>query len=152
MTRLTARLGVLLVLLLGAAACGGAAADDTLSAEDYRDAGNAVCRSIDAEISDILSGGTPTVEAVHDELAGRMAVALQTLRDGLAELRPPTDLAADHDELLTAIDDAVATLEEATADEAVAARLIEEGPPLDEIDVLAHELGLAACTAEGSEA
>lgn len=145
------RLSATIALALGMAltACGDDDADATLSTSEYRDAGNDVCQDVDAEVSAILGGGPPTVEAVQTDLAPRLSAALDTLGGGLRGLEPPSELADTHQQLLDAIADAVNTLAGAVNDDELAARLTAEGPPMDELDELAAELGLTACTADG---
>jgi hypothetical protein len=136
--------------VIAMAACDDSDSDGTnLTPAEYRHAGNEICRSIDAEISAVLGGGRPTVDTIQDDLAPRLSAALTVLGDGLNRLRPPAELVSDHEQLVTAIDSSTDTLDAAVADRALATQLAEEGPPMDEIDRLATELGLTACTAPG---
>lgn len=135
-----AALGVL--LLAASTGCGG---DDTLSASDYRDKGNAICEDVGPGVRDAVPDEQPTVQAIQQDVAPKLARVLSPLRDRLGALRPPPDLAGGHAQLLSAVDSAVETAEQASRDESVAARLQQEGPPLEEIGVRAGELGLTSC-------
>lgn len=132
-----------LLLLSTSAACGDD--DDTMSTLAYRTEGNEICENVGQDVREAVPDEQPTVQAIQEDVAPALASALSSLRDRLGELRPPPDLAAGHAELLSAIESAVETAEEAARDDSVAARLREEGPPLDEIGTRATELGLTSC-------
>jgi hypothetical protein len=145
--RTHALVAVALALTLGVAACGDND-DDTMSASQYRSAGNDICRDADADVSAAIPDEEPTVEAVQNELAAQLSKALSALADRLNALRPPSGLANGHTRLLSTIESATETMNEATQDRAVAQQLVADGPPLDEMAVIAAELGLTACTGE----
>ena len=134
--------GAAVLLVFASAACGGG---DTLSPSEYRSQGNAICREVGAGVSAAVPDEQPTVEAIQRDHAPALASALSSLSDRLGELRPPANLAGGHAQLVSAVDSALATSEQATRDIAVASRLREEGPPLDEIGEQATALGLTSC-------
>lgn len=135
--------GAAVLLVFASVACGGD--DDTLSASDYRSQGNAICRDGGAGVRAAVPDEQPTVEAIQRDHAPALAGALSSLRDRLRELRPPANLAGGHAQLVSAVDSALATSEQAARDVAVASRLREEGPPLEEIGERATALGLTSC-------
>lgn len=135
--------GAAVLLVFALAACGDD--DDTLSASDYRNQGNAICRDVGAEVRAAVPDEQPTVEAIQRDHAPALAGALSSLRDRLRELRPPANLAGGHAQFMSAVDSALATSEQAARDVAVASRLREEGPPLEEIGQRATALGLTSC-------
>ena len=138
-----------LTLMIPLVACGDDDdASGALSASEYRDAGNELCESLDEEVNAVLSGGQPTAEEVQEDLAPRLSTALSRLRDGLGDLQPPTDLAGAHAQLVSTLESAIGTLDAAVEDSSLAAQLAEQGPPIDELDSLARDLDLSACTAD----
>jgi hypothetical protein len=139
---------VALVLAQGVAACGDDAAG-TLSAAEYRNAGNAICGDADAAVSAALPEEEPTIEVAQTELAPQLSEALSDIRNALNNLSPPSNLADGHAQLLSALDSATETLDQATKDRAVVEQLLAEGPPLNEIGEHAAQLGLTACTGGG---
>ncbi len=130
------------LLVFASAACGD---DDALSASEYRSQGNTICRDVGAGVRAAVPDEQPTVEAIQRDHAPALAGALSSLRDRLGELRPPANLAGGHAQLVSAVDSALATSEQAARDVVVASRLREEGPPLEEIGERATALGLTSC-------
>lgn len=137
--------GVLLAVAF--VACGSD--DDTLSASEYRAQGDKLCRDVAADVQAAVPDSQPTVEAIRRDHAPALERALAPLKDGLEQLRPPANVARDHAQLVSTVESAIATLQEAARDEAVAARLRKEGPPLDELGERAIALGLTSCGPPG---
>lgn len=131
------------LLAVVSVACGDS--DDRLSASEYRSQGNKICGEVGVAVQAAVPDAQPSAEAVQKDHAPALEAALSPLRERLGELRPPASLATEHAQLLSAVDTAIATLGEAARDEAVAARLREEGPPLDELGDRARDLGLTRC-------
>lgn len=129
----------------------GACGDDEagMTADEYRDSGNQICRDADAAVSAAIPDEEPTLTMARTELAPQLVEALSGIREELDGLSPPRSLERDHEQLLAAFDSATATLERAIEDVALMEQVLAEGPPLDEIGSLAAKLGLAACTGEG---
>lgn len=142
-TKRVRAVAVALLVVSAASACGE---DETLSASEYRKDGNAICEDVGPEVRAAVPDEQPTVHAIQQEAAPALARALSRLGDRLDDLRPPPSLARGHDQLLSAVHTAVATSEQAARDQSVAARLRDEGPPLDELGNRAGELGLTSCT------
>jgi hypothetical protein len=135
--------GATLLFALASAGCGEG--DDTLSASEYRSQGNAICQEAGRSVRNAVPDEPPTVQAIQEGVAPALARALSPLGDRLRQLRPPQSLAGGHGELLAAAESAVRTAEEAARDGSVAARLREEGPPLEEIGERAVAIGLTSC-------
>ncbi len=136
---------VLLAVLLAVVLIGCGDSDDRLSASEYRSQGNEICGDVSVAVQAAVPDSQPTVEAIQKDHAPALEAALSPLRERLGQLRPPASLASEHGQLLSAVDSAIATLGQAARDEAVAARLRDEGPPLDELGDRAGALGLTAC-------
>jgi hypothetical protein len=141
------------ITALGAAAliagCGGDS-DSGSSADDYREAADAICadseRQTDAlEEPSSASGVLPFL---------REGLTLeQAALDRLRALEPPSELAADHDRAVELIDERL-TLIDAAADRIEAGEdaeaVIQEATPeieaaQEEADAVADELGLTVC-------
>ncbi len=139
---------ILLALVVATlAACGD---DDTsMTAAEYRDAGNDICRSADAAVSAAIPDEEPTLEIARTKLAPQLVQALSGIREELDGLSPPSSLERDHAQLLAAFDEATTALDQAIDDVALMEQVLAEGPPLDDIGALAGKLGLTACTGEG---
>ena len=141
------RLLALVVLALGAAACGGGGGDRLTRAELATEA-NAICQEFDQKIEAL---GAPTSIDDIESFADRSAEIARDGRDELADLNPPEELEADYDRLLETLDEAIENIERigeaaADGDEAEVGRIAEEGEAKDEdSDRLARELGLDDC-------
>ena len=127
-----------------ATACGDT---DEPTAQDYLRQGNAICVDIDKQVQEALPSfdGPPTVEQVQ-QVATDLAPVLRSLRTQLAELQPPDELQAEHDNLLDEIGAAATSLDEAANDENKAEELSRTGPPIEEMSAAAVDMGLAGCS------
>lgn len=139
------------ILLAAAVATLVACGDDDpgMTATEYRDAGNDICRHADAAVSAAIPEEEPTVELARTKLAPQLIEALSGIREELDSLSPPSSLERDHTQLLAAFDSATTALDQAIDDVALMEQVLAEGPPLDEIGALAARLGLTACTGHG---
>lgn len=141
--RRCAALLLTLTPVISLTACGDdESGDDGASAADYVAAGNALCTETAVALDEAFPGfdGEPTISQVM-ELGANLGPVLQTFRDGVAALDPPTDLEEGHDELLDALAASITTLEEmATTEAGAQAALDAGGPPLDEPSTAANAL------------
>ncbi|MDH3227129.1 MAG: hypothetical protein OEM67_08600 [Thermoleophilia bacterium] len=139
-----------------AAGCGGGGSDDggTLTADDYREAADKICRDFEAE-TDALT--EPTSE---DGVVEFLEAGLEINREQLSELRdlrPPEDLAGAHNAAMGFLNEQLSGIQEATdriKDGESAATVIEDLTPQidaaqEKADEKARELGLTDC---GSDA
>ena len=141
-------------LALALAACGDddagggdGQAVEALSADGYVTAGLALCDEAGAGVEAVFPdfGGEPTIEQVQ-QLGVDLEPIIQAFRNGVGTLAPPDAVADRHEELLGALDDAIATTHEMGATtEGAQAALDAGGPPLDEFSAIADEL-FPGCT------
>ncbi len=164
-TRRTARRRTLMprtcVVLVSAAALTIAACGDdnttatttavvatTVDTAAFIEAGNALCTAAGAGIEAAFTDfeGEPTIEQVM-KLGSDLKPVLEEFRAGVADLAPPADLADNHQMLLDALSNSIATLTAmATSEEGAQAALEAGGPPLDEPSTAANAI-FPACPA-----
>lgn len=138
---------------LVAGACGdddasdtGAAAPVTLSDAEYIESGSAVCDDVAPRLMEAFPDpeGEPDVAYLRG-IAGPIAEVLEDARGQMAEIDPPADKAAGHESLLAELDSSASELRAVLEDDAAAAAMLEEGPPLDGPSDAAAALGLEGC-------
>jgi hypothetical protein len=144
-------IGLQLVFLVALApACGGAAGSDSLSASEFRDQAEAICR--DVEETDVPPPSDFTdVDRYVDEFTGVIDRSVSDFH----ELNPPEEFRARWQEYLKLIDQAASILHQAGEDlegatPAEAAELADEvGVTIEGLAVRGHaierELGLDEC-------
>lgn len=126
------------------AACSG---DDDADVASYTAAGNAVCDAFGADLQTARPDfdGPPTPEQAQAVATDLQPVVVDA-REAFAELDTPDERHQQHAALLDALDDAIATLDEAIDDRAAAEHLADEGPPLDKPAAAAQAAGFSRCS------
>jgi hypothetical protein len=142
--------GVGVGALLAATGC-GAGDDGRLSEEEFLDRGNRICADLETDLDAVEEPQS------LDELSTQLTESQRIFEDALGELRdlrPPEDLQADYDRLLSTGDDALEAIDRVkqAADEGDVAevqRIVQEAQQADEeSDAIARDLGLDACATD----
>lgn len=144
-----------LALSVGLAACGG---DETptLSAEEFRKQGNAICEASDAEMEkrgeERFAGDKELSREALAELFTEDAIPLARRRlDRLARLRPPVADRKGLEEFVAAGRRAIDEVEEGLQKDPEGF-LAQTGPdPFEDFDDLALDLGLDRCARESGQ-
>ncbi len=145
---LSRALALILTCAAALAACGG---DDGLSAEEYREQGNAACERYEADVREL-----PQPQSIDDvaPYAGKAQARLAELIDELDELEPPSDLKEQHDQLIRLGRNGVQEIKklEAAGESGQQSEIegaLQSAGDLDtQSDEVARELGLDACADE----
>ena len=105
--RLMLVLPILFALMLAlSAACGS---DDSLTEEEYFQKMDEIDKDLDAQFDDVFGGEDATAGDVRDGFAA----AVDSARQQYGDVKPPSDLEDEHDELLVAIDEFGSALDDA---------------------------------------
>ena len=136
---------LLIVALVGiAAGCGGGSGQ--LSADEYRQQADAICKEADEKLDKL--GEPESLEEFRELMKDAQPTIEQTV-DDLGELDPPDDLQDAHDRWIEKNEELVETTEQLqdVEDEQELTRIGEEfGEKGDEADRIAQqELGLTEC-------
>jgi plastocyanin len=106
-TRLLLVFPLLFALILAlSAAC---SSDDSLSDEEYFQKMDEIDKDLDAQFDEVFSGE----DATAGDLRDGFATAVDSARTQYGDVKPPSDLEDEHDELLVAIDEFGVALDEA---------------------------------------
>jgi plastocyanin len=106
-TRLLLVFPLLFALILAlSAAC---SSDDSLSDEEYFQKMDEIDKDLDAQFDDVFGGEDATAGDVRDGFA----TAVDSARQQYGDVKPPSDLEDEHDELLVAIDEFGGALDDA---------------------------------------
>lgn len=154
----SSRLAGLAVLMAGAAiaiAGCGSGGGGALSADEYRDAADKICRDFEAQ-TDALSEPT-SEESVVEFLEAGLDINREQLSE-LRDLEPPDDLADAHDEAMGFLDEQLSGIQEATdrikGGENAAVVIEDLTPEIDaaqeKADEKAQELGLTDCGSDNA--
>jgi hypothetical protein len=134
----------LALVALGPIACGGGG---SLTAQEYREKGNRICREADREARRLARGSLRTqVENIAD--------AADRSRARFERLKPPDELRDDHDEAVRNAREALHLFREAERNferdgaDALLNVIEEIGRVVRKGDVVARRLGLAACATD----
>lgn len=147
--RLRPTLAITLTCAAALAACGG---DDRLSADEYREEGNAACDAYEQRVREL-----PQPKSLQDvpEYADEAQTELSELVDTLDDLQPPSDLEQKHNELVRlgresadALGD-LSTAGESGKQEEIQQALGNAARLDQQSDQLSRELGLNACADQG---
>jgi hypothetical protein len=138
------------------AGCGGGG-DGELTAEEYRNAADDICRQFE-ERTDALEEPT-SEEGVVAFLEAGLAINREQLAE-LRDLEPPDDLAEAHDAAMGFLDEQLTGIQEASDrikdGESPAEVIADLSPRIDEAqekaDERARELGLTVCGSDSDEA
>jgi hypothetical protein len=147
---------VLAGVALAIAGCGGGGGDSALSADEYRDAADEICRAFEAR-TDALDEPA-SEEGVVDFLEAGLEINREQLSE-LRDLNPPEDLSETHDEAMGFLDEQLSGIQEATdriKDGEDAATVIDDLTPeidaaQEKADEKAAELGLGVCGSDNEE-
>ena len=127
-TRLLVVLPLLFAFILALAACGS---DDSLSEEEYFQKMDEIDKDLDAQFDDVFGGEDATAGDVRDGFAA----AIDSARQQYGDVKPPSDLEDEHDELLVAIDEFSVALDDAE---------INADAPADEFEAVFAEDAVSA--------
>lgn len=150
MTGMSRLLALVLVSIcaLVLAACGGDS-DETLTAAEFKKQGNAACAAYE---KDVKGFEAPTTLEQVGEFAGKTRTRFVELLDDLNALKPPSELAKQHEELIALGTKSSAALQELSkageaADQAKLQTALASAAATDkEGDAVANKLGLTDCT------
>jgi hypothetical protein len=132
------------VLALSVVGCGSSDDKDsdskTLSASDFKEQANALCKTANTELAELQSGADTTTTEGQEAFVDAFGARITKLVDGIEELEAPDSLADGVDEMLDAVKGVVSDLE----DDGISV-LSGTIDPFTDADAKATELGLDEC-------
>jgi plastocyanin len=135
-TRLLLVFPLLFALTLALAACGS---DEALSDEEYFQKMDEIDKDLDAQFEEVFGGEDATASDIRDGFAG----AVDSARAQYGDVKPPSDLEDEHDELLVAIDEFSVALDAAE---------IAADAPAEEFEAVFAEDAVSAANQRVSDA
>jgi len=140
--------GLVGVLVLLAAGCGGGGSDTRLSRKEFESQANAICAKYQKQLDAI---GTPSsVEEIPDLVEQALAILNKEVAE-IAALSPPADMQTEFDAMIEASNNTKAAANDLSqaakdGDQAAVQKALDEGNAASKkADQIATQLGLDSC-------